>query len=74
MITNLRMELFEALVTSHITNTKPSLTLLITWHVVQIIEDMIVNKKMKNRLTQANIDPYSSEGRYGSKRTVKPYR
>ena len=26
---------------------------------------MIVNKKMKNRLTQANIDPYSSEGRYG---------
>ena len=33
---------------------------------------MIVNKKMKNRLTQANIDPYSSEGRYGSKGTVKP--
>ena len=29
----------------------------------QIIEDMIVNKKMKNKLTQANIDPYSSEGR-----------
>ena len=24
---------------------------------------MIVNKKMKNKLTQANIDPYSSEGR-----------
>ena len=43
----------------------PSLTLLITKHIVQIIEDMIVNKKMKNRLTQANIDPYSSEGRYG---------
>ena len=35
---------------------------------------MIVNKKMKNRLTQANIDPYSSEGRYGSKGAVKPYR
>ena len=24
---------------------------------------MIVNKKMKHKLTQANIDPYSSEGR-----------
>ena len=50
------------------------MTLLITKHIVQIIEDMIVNKKMKNRLTQANIDPYSSEGRYGSKGNVKAFR
>ena len=30
---------------------------------LQIIEDLYVNKKMKDRLTLANIDPYSSEGR-----------
>ena len=30
---------------------------------LQIIEELFVNKKMKSKLTQANIDPYSSEGR-----------
>ena len=30
---------------------------------IQIIEELFVNKKMKSKLTQANIDPFSSEGR-----------
>lgn len=30
---------------------------------ISIIEELFVNRKMKSKLTQANIDPYSSEGR-----------
>ena len=30
---------------------------------MQSIDEMIVNKNMKSKLSEANIDPYSSEGR-----------